>query len=141
MAAALGAMVTRMSKQDSTPFEDDRRFFTEAVDRDAEAFQKVMLAYKRPKDERAPYVEEALHGAAEVPLQVVERIAALEVRLNALQIPEKFGSDLTVAKALAGAAKTGALANVRINLEAIREDGFKAAVAGRLHAAGVEDQH
>ncbi len=141
MAAALGAMVTRLAKQDSAPFEADRRFFTEAVDRDAEAFQQVMLAYKRPKDERAPYVEQALHGAAEVPLQVVERVAALQNSLNTLAIPEKFGSDLEVAKALAAAAKTGALANVRINLGAIRDDGFKAAVAGRLHAAGVEDQH
>ena len=54
MAAALGAMVTRLAKQDPTPFEDDRQFFTAAVDRDAEAFNHVMAAYKRPKDERAP---------------------------------------------------------------------------------------
>src|SRR6266436_5151763 len=54
MAAALGAMVTRLAKQNPAPFEDDRRFFTEAVDRDAEAFNRVMAAYKRPKDERAP---------------------------------------------------------------------------------------
>jgi len=141
MAAALGAMVTRLAKQDSTPFEEDRRFFTEAVDRDAEAFQQVMLAYKRPKDEREPYVEDSLHGAAEVPLQVVERAAALEARLNALAIPAKFGSDLQVAKALVAAAKIGAMANVRINLESIKDDSFKAAVAGRLHAAGVEGQH
>ena len=76
MAAALGSMVTRLAKLDSDAFEDDRRFFTEAVDRDAEAFNQVMLAYKRPKAERAPFIEEALHGAAEVPLQVMERIHA-----------------------------------------------------------------
>ena len=70
MAAALGAMVTKFAKQDSSSFEEDRQFFTEAVDRDSEAFQQVMAAYKRPKAERAPFVEEALHGAAEVPLQV-----------------------------------------------------------------------
>src|SRR5262249_28443039 len=86
MAAALGAMVTRLAKQDPRPFEADRKFFTEAVDRDAEAFQKVMAAYKRPKDERAPYVEEALHGAAEVPLEVFERAAAMETRLEGLEI-------------------------------------------------------
>src|SRR5205807_6615136 len=38
MAAALGAMVTRLAKQDSSAFEDDRRYFTDAVERDAEAF-------------------------------------------------------------------------------------------------------
>jgi formiminotetrahydrofolate cyclodeaminase len=135
MSAALGAMVTRLAKQDSGEFEDDRRFFTEAVDRDAEAFQKVMAAYKRPKDERAPYVEEALHGAAEVPLQVYERGARMERRLEALQIPSKFGSDLAVAKALIVAAKKGVLENVRINLESIQDQGFRASVEARIKAA------
>src|SRR5206468_8791079 len=58
ISAALGSMVTRLAKLDSTPFEDDRRFFTAAVDRDADAFNQVMLAYKRPKAERAPFIEE-----------------------------------------------------------------------------------
>ena len=132
MAAALGAMVTRLAKQDPAAFEEDRRFFTEAVDRDAAAFQEVMLAYKRPKAERGPYVEEALHGAAEVPLEVVEHAAALEARLNALEIPARFGSDLAVAKALIAAAKAGALENVRINLETIQDATFKATVGARL---------
>src|SRR6185312_12827349 len=101
MSAALAAMVSKLAKLDAAPFEDDRHFFAEAVERDAQAFNHVMAAYKRPKAERAPYVEEALHGAAEVPLAVVERAAALERRLDALQIPAKFGSDLAVAKALA----------------------------------------
>lgn len=135
MSAALGSMVTRLSKQDSTAFEDDRRFFTEAVDRDAAAFQKVMLAYKRPKDERGPYVEEALHMAAEVPLQVYERAAETERRLIALQIPAKFGSDLAVAKALIVAAKIGVKENVKINLESIQDDPFRAGVQQRIKAA------
>ena len=135
MAAALGAMVTRLSKQDPGSFEDDRRFFTEAVDRDAEAFNHVMAAYKRPKAERAPYVEEALHGAAEVPLQVLERAAAMQARLDALDIPAKFGSDLAVANALVVAAKAGALENVKINLDSIQDESFKAAIGSRLDAA------
>ena len=135
MSAALGAMVTRLAKQDPTEFEDDRRFFTEAVDRDAAAFQKVMAAYKRPKDERAPYIEEALHGAAEVPLQVYERAAAMERRLNALQIPAKFGSDLAVAKALIDAAKKGLMENVQINLDSIQDASFRSGVGARIQAA------
>ena len=134
MSAALGAMVTRLAKQDSSSFEDDRKFFTEAVDRDAEAFQHVMAAYKRPKEERGPFVEEALHGAAEVPLQVVEHVAAMTARLEALQIPARFGSDLAVAKSLAAAAKAGALENVNINLESIHDEGFKSSVHARLNA-------
>jgi glutamate formiminotransferase len=134
MSAALGAMVTRLAKMDPTAYEDDRRFFTEAVDRDADAFNKVMAAYKRPKDERAPYVEESLHGAAEVPLQVMERIHAMQQRLEALQIPAKFASDLAVAKALAVAARAGVLENVNINLDSIQDEAFKTAVRARLQA-------
>jgi glutamate formiminotransferase / formiminotetrahydrofolate cyclodeaminase len=134
MAAALGSMVTRLAKQDPGPFEDDRRFFTEAVDRDAEAFNQVMAAYKRPKDERAPYVEEALRGAAEVPLQVFERASSMAKRLDALQIPAKFGSDLAVARALTVAVKAGVLENVRINLDSIQDGAFKASVEARLAA-------
>ncbi|HWC95748.1 MAG TPA: glutamate formimidoyltransferase [Candidatus Sulfopaludibacter sp.] len=132
MAAALGSMVTRMSKQDAAAFEDDRHYFTEAVDRDAAAFQLVMAAYKRPKDERAPFIEEALHGAAEVPLQVYERATLMQARLDALVIPARFGSDLAVAKALTVAAKAGVLENVRINLDSITDEAFKAAVEARL---------
>jgi glutamate formiminotransferase len=137
MGAALGSMVTRLARQDSAPFEADRQFFTDAVDRDAAAFQLVMAAYKRPKEERAPYVEEALHGAAEVPLQVFERAHAMLARLDALQIPAKFGSDLLVAKLMADAAQAGALENVRINLASINDEAFRAAVDARLHALGV----
>src|SRR5215471_3020772 len=134
MSAALGAMVTRLAKLDPSRYEDDRRFFTEAVDRDSEAFNRVMTAYKRPKEERAPYVEEALHGAAEVPLQVMERIHAMQQRLAALEIPAKFASDLAVAKALAIAARAGVLENVNINLDSIQDASFKAAVRARLQA-------
>jgi formiminotetrahydrofolate cyclodeaminase len=132
MAAALGSMVTRLAKKDPGAFEDDRRFFTEAVERDAQAFTRVMAAYKRPKDERGPYVEEALHGAAEVPMQVVERAASLEARLSALEIPAKFGSDLAVAKALAAAGRTGAFENVRINIDSIHDESFRAGLHARL---------
>jgi glutamate formiminotransferase/formiminotetrahydrofolate cyclodeaminase len=132
MAAALGAMVSRLAKLDAAPFEEDRRFFTEAVERDAEAFNQVMAAYKRPKDERAPYVEEALHGAALVPLEALEHACALRERLDRLEIPARFGSDLAVAKALTAAAQTGTLENVRINLDSIQDATFKAAVGERL---------
>jgi formiminotetrahydrofolate cyclodeaminase len=127
-------MVARLSKLDPGSFEDDRKFFTEAVDRDAQAFNQVMAAYKRPKAERGPYVEEALHGAAEVPMSVVERAAAMEGRLHSLQIPPKFGSDLAVAKALVIAAKAGALENVRINLESMQDEMFKELIFARVRA-------
>ena len=50
MAAALGAMVTRLAKLDSGVFEDDRRFFTCAAERDAaevslEVVERACAAY------------------------------------------------------------------------------------------------
>jgi glutamate formiminotransferase len=134
MAAALGSMVTRLAKLDPAPFESDRRFFTEAVDRDAAAFNQVMAAYKRPKDERAPYVEAALHGAAEVPLEAMERSRNLGARLDGLVVPSRFSSDLAVAKSLAAAARAGAWENVKINLDSIQDAEFKAAVQRRVDA-------
>jgi formiminotetrahydrofolate cyclodeaminase len=132
MGAALGAMVSRLAKLDPAAYEDDRAFFTAAVERDAEAFQHVMAAYKKPKSERAPFVEEALHGAAQVPLEVLERAAAMNARLEKLEVPARFGSDLAVAKALTAAARTGALENVRINIESIEDAAFKADAEARL---------
>jgi formiminotetrahydrofolate cyclodeaminase len=95
-----------------------------------------MAAYKRPAAERAPYIEEALHGAAEVPMQVLERVSALITRLGALEIPARFGSDLAVAQALAEAARAGALENVHINLDSIQDAGFKSSIEARLRAIG-----
>jgi glutamate formiminotransferase len=134
MAAALGSMMARLAKLDPESFEQDRHFFTQAVERDAEAFQRVMAAYKDAQEERAPAVEEALYGAAVVPLEVLERAVVLEARLDALRIPAKLRSELAVAKALIVAAKTGAQENVGINLDSMVDEGFKAAVRARLEA-------
>src|SRR5580692_2726354 len=95
MAAALGAMVSGLAKLPAETFESDRRFFAEAVQRDAASYDGVRAAYKRPKDERAPFVEQALHKAAVVPLEVAEAATALKIRLRdlAAATPAKFGSD------------------------------------------------
>jgi formiminotetrahydrofolate cyclodeaminase len=131
MAAALGSMVCRLAKLEGD-CEVERKFFTEAVDRDAAAFREVMAAYKRPKTERQPFVEKALQIATLVPLEVYEAAAGLKARLSALNVPAKFASDLETGFALADAARAGALANVRINLDAIQDEAFKERVAARI---------
>lgn len=137
MAAALGAMVSRLSKLDPSEFESIRQFLTDAVDRDAEAFDRVMAAYKRPRAERAPHVEEALRGAAMAPLEVFERSAQLRLLLQSLQsaAAAKFASDVETALALCDAAAKGATANVRINLESIQDEDFRKSVQSRMSAA------
>jgi formiminotetrahydrofolate cyclodeaminase len=79
-------------------------------------------------------VEEAMHGATEVPLQVLERASAMLARMEALQIPARYASDLAVGKALTAAAKTGAMENVRINLESIQDEKFRVSIEARLGA-------
>jgi glutamate formiminotransferase len=134
MAASLGAMVAGLAKLPADAWETDRKFFAEAVKRDAASYDAVRAAYKRPKDERAPFVEQALHGAAVVPLEVAEAAAALNNRLRdlAATAPSKFGSDIETAQSLAQAAIYGALANVRINIESMKDEALTAQLRERL---------
>lgn len=138
MAAALGAMVARLSKMDAAEFEPLRAFFAEAVERDAAAFREVMAAYRRPKEERAPYVERALELAAAVPLEVYGKAAELAGALERLRAsaPAKFASDLTTAQALVRAAREGAKANVEINLEGLPEGEFRTRALRAVSEAG-----
>jgi glutamate formiminotransferase/formiminotetrahydrofolate cyclodeaminase len=97
--------------------------------RDAEAYTRVMTAYKLPAETEADAakkkraVTEALLGAAEVPLEtaracvrVMELAAAVAARGNTNAV-----SDAGVAALLADAACKGAVYNVRINVSALEE--------------------
>jgi glutamate formiminotransferase len=134
MAAALGAMVSGLAKLPTDAFETDRKFFAGAVKRDAASYDGVRAAYKRPKDERAPLVEQALHEAAAVPLEVAEAATALKNRLRdlAATAPAKFGSDIETAQGLAQAGIDGALANVRINIASMKDESLIAPLRERL---------
>jgi formiminotetrahydrofolate cyclodeaminase len=134
MAAALGAMVSGLAKLPVEGFEADRRFLTGGVKRDAEAYQAVVRAYRKPKAERAVEVEQALHEAARVPLEVAEVVAGLRERLCTLELaaPAKFRSDLEVAAALAAAALSGAVANVRINIASMQDQEAVKGIEERL---------
>lgn len=136
MAAALGGMVAQLARRSDYDFDADRRFLAAAVEQDAEAFGGVMAAYKMPKAERAPFVEEALHKAAEAPMEVAERAFRLGVQLEILlrEAPSKFASDVETGRALAAAALTGSLANVRINLSSIQDETFRKSMEQRIAA-------
>jgi formiminotetrahydrofolate cyclodeaminase len=79
-------------------------------------------------------VEEALRLAAEVPLEVAERATLLEERLRQLKltIPAKFASDVETALNLIGAAINGAMANVRINMDSMRDEAAIGAIQARM---------
>jgi formiminotetrahydrofolate cyclodeaminase len=69
-----------------------------------------------------------------VPLEVAEAAAALKTRLGhlAAAAPAKFGSDLETARGLAQAGIDGALANVRINIESMKDESLIAPLRERL---------
>jgi glutamate formiminotransferase/formiminotetrahydrofolate cyclodeaminase len=143
MAAGLAAMVASMSRGKKAYAQYERQLseaisrlsllreeLKAAIDADAESYQSVMAAYKKAKESADGIVDAALKQATSVPLSVAER--AREV----LRIAESLGpitnpnmkSDLVTAAALARAAMEGALANVEINLESLKDEGFVAQV-------------
>jgi methenyltetrahydrofolate cyclohydrolase len=109
-----------------------RSELTRAVDHDSEAYSKVMQAYRGPKstDElkrlRTEAIQEALKEAARVPLAVAEM--GVEI-LGLASIAVNKGNRNAVTDGLVGAlmarsAVLAAIANVRINLQSIIDEGF-----------------
>ncbi len=146
LGAALVSMVARLSGGRDCPAEekeDLRRLLerslalleslSSGVDGDTEAFNRVMSAYRMPKetpeekDRRSRAIQEALQEAADHPLGMarecldVLRLAGEMVRRgnpNAL-------SDAGVAALIAYAGMVGSLFNVAINLEGIKDQEFR----------------
>lgn len=112
-------------------------FFTDAIDRDTEAFDKVMAAFGLPKGTpaetgaRDQAIQDATKEATLVPFSVLEKTQ--ETVELALIMAEKGNqnslSDSGVAGLTAAAAAEGALYNVMINLAGIDDEAFKAEIA------------
>ncbi len=109
------------------------------IDRDAEAYQQVLSAFRLPKDDdaqkarRREAIQEGFKQAARVPLSVAaDALRILELALEAVSRgnPNAF-SDGVVAALMARSAVLGALSNVKINLEAIEDPAFVDDFTGR----------
>ena len=103
--------------------DDARGVLLHLADRDADAFDRVMAAYRMPRDtddERASRLHElqaALEGAAEVPLDVARRsvyLMGLAEEATTSGNPNAASDGMCAAAAL-HAATIAALANVQIN--------------------------
>ncbi|MDZ7260872.1 MAG: cyclodeaminase/cyclohydrolase family protein, partial [candidate division KSB1 bacterium] len=102
------------------------------VDKDTQAFNKVMAAFGLPKttdeqiQQRNRAIQEATRGAALVPLEVMKK--SLEVLELSQQVAQKGNvnalSDAGVSALMARTAAEGASFNVRINLKSIEEKNF-----------------
>ena len=107
-----------------------------AIDADAASYDAVMKAFKQAKESAANngLVTEALKQATSVPLSVAEcaqEVSQWAEKLGPITNP-RMASDLGVSKALARAAKEGALANVEINLEGLDDAAFVTSVRKRV---------
>ncbi|HUN61562.1 MAG TPA: glutamate formimidoyltransferase [Candidatus Sulfotelmatobacter sp.] len=153
LAAALGQMVAGLSRKKksqilhvdklSEMLEELRRTadaLTDAIDRDAASYDAVMVAFKLPQAnpeetaQRERAIQAATKGAAEVPLQVAEKAAQLQGRLLQLEgiAAASMKSDLQVARLMAIAAAKGALANVEINLDGLKDAAYVETMRGKV---------
>src|ERR1700690_4375832 len=104
LAASLGEMVAGLSRKKKSQaahvdalsaalaeFSAASRFFAAAIDRDAASFDAVMAAYKLPqetselKGRRDEAIQNAMKGAAQVPLEVARKAAGVFERLGKLE--------------------------------------------------------
>jgi glutamate formiminotransferase/formiminotetrahydrofolate cyclodeaminase len=108
--------------------------FAHAIDRDTDAFNRVMDAFKLPKstqeqkDARTLAIQEATKQATLVPLEVLRNVpATLALTKKVAERGNKnSASDAGVAAASLRTAAEGAWLNVRINLGSITDEAFKA---------------
>jgi formiminotetrahydrofolate cyclodeaminase len=158
-AAALGQMVAGLSrkKKSQTAFVDKLSgeldvlrktgdALIAAIDRDANAYDAVMKAFKLPQSSgeeikaRNEEIQRATRGAAEVPLGVAERAVALFEQLGQLEAiaAASMRSDLQVARLMAAAGARGALANVEINLDGITDAVYVQSIQAKI--AGIREK-
>lgn len=149
MGGSLLVMVTGLAKS-KTNTDEEKAALAEArariepvvallmqlADADTEAFNAVMAAYRLAKatdDEKAARtraIQQALRGATDVPLDTLRACASAidHGRSVARHGNRSAASDIGVAVGLLKAAAEGAAANVRINLEGLKDLDYKAAV-------------
>lgn len=155
MAAALAAMVARLTigKKKYTSVEADmqallaqaedlRKELTQAVQRDAAAFEAVMEAYRLPQgtpeeqQERLRAVQEATLKASQEPLNAGRAILrVMELLSQAVQVGNLNAiSDAAVGFALARAALRGVGMNVRLNLHSLPDSQRSQEMIGELRS-------
>jgi len=152
MAAGLASMVASMSRGKKAYMQHESRLsevivrlsqlreeLKAAIDADAEAYNAVMRAYKAAKEsaDGDAAIASALKQATSVPLGVAEKVAEvahLAASLGPITNPN-MKSDLVTAAALARAGLEGALANVEINLDSLKDERFVTETRRRAAAA------
>lgn len=147
VGASLLAMVAGLPKSRAATEEDAARLrgardrcaeladlLAALVDRDSDAYDLVVSAYRRPKstDEekaaRSAAIQEAMRAAIAAPLDVMHACAsaAEQAVIVATLGNASASSDVQVALELLGAGLRGAKLNVEINLGSVKDDEYVA---------------
>ena len=110
------------------------------VDKDTNAFDKVMEAFKMPKDtdeekkSRSQAIQEGYKVALEVPLKCAEKCHRV---LELQDVFARYGNvnavtDIGVGILLAYSGLEGALLNVTINLGSIKDEEYKQVISQKV---------
>jgi formiminotetrahydrofolate cyclodeaminase len=145
LGAALSSMVGELSvgkdSDDDTIIEiknyvgECRRIMQllkESIDKDTDAFNAVMAAFRMPKDTdeqksiRSKEIQSAFKNAADVPYNTAELcLRVMDIAVEMLDKGNKnAASDAAVSGLLGYAALNGALYNVKINLNSIKDEQY-----------------
>lgn len=128
--------ISKSAKEIDLLMED----LTKIVDEDTKAFDKVMEAFKMPKETeeekavRREAIQEGYKVALEVPLRCAEKCLRI---LEEQDVFAKYGNvnaitDVGVGTLLAYAGLEGALFNVTINLNSIKDQDFKEEIGAKV---------
>jgi len=121
--------------------EPNRVWLLASVDRDSQAYEAVMDAFKLPKatpEEKATRkeaIQRTMKGAADVPMDVARRCARV---LDLASLVVEMGNPNTLSDAGCGARFVnaglhGALFNVRINLGSIKDEDYVAKATAEVN--------
>lgn len=124
--------VKNLFKQKLQTTENIRKEFTTLIDRDTEAFNQIMKAYRLPKNtesekkERRKQIQNAYKKASEIPLKTAKKSKHL---LEILERIGKKGNENAITDAATSAlcgitALKAAILNIKINLNSIEDDDY-----------------
>lgn len=159
IGASLLAMVAGLPRSKAATEEDVERLaaagarcssiadtLASLVDRDSNAYEEVVAAYRLPKTTdaekaaRSGTIQQALRHATDVPLQVMR---ACSQAIEQGEVVAQFGnpnaaSDVQVGMELLGAGLRGARLNVEINLGSVKDTAYTDHLRGEIARLSLE---
>jgi len=155
LGAALASMVCNLTigKEKYTDVQDEiketlkkseklRKDLTKLIDKDTEAFNDVMKAFKMPKEteeqkkKRSAAIQVGYKTAAKVPLETAK---TCEKILDVAMVVAKKGNqnsitDAAVSALMAQAGVESAILNVKINLGSIKDEKFVKKISSEINS-------